>query len=513
MIALEKQKDSSTGSDQIPETPDRNGSDAPPVQEPASVSADTPPALTALEREHLLDSLDYRFQPQRIRKQRIRVRLSLLLLHVTMSLQARTKRLFDVWLAFALLLLFSPVAVFLVLVGRLRRTTKLGLWCEPYTEYSFELSQNWLGNLLGSLGIKRLPALVNIIKGDMSFVGPRSATLEELTPRERSVRKRSEVRPGLICLWWIRRRSNINYQSELDTDMEYVENNTMGGDLGIVLRGLPALLYGEQCVTTARNLTVLDIPVNNMTMGEVLDELHVRMEGGAPTRVAFVNADCVNLTYRNSDYLNTLQTADLVLADGIGMKLAGKLLGQEIRQNVNGTDLFPRLCESLQGTGKGIYLLGARPGIADAVRSWVEANYPGVIISGAHSGYFPESETEAVIQEIANSGASILLVAMGAPRQDQWVHKHLEACGVAVGMGVGGLFDFYSGQTSRAPLWVREMGLEWLYRMVQEPGRLWKRYLVGNIVFLSRVLCARVLRTKRTPNGMKPDAGRAHSAR
>jgi N-acetylglucosaminyldiphosphoundecaprenol N-acetyl-beta-D-mannosaminyltransferase len=214
-----------------------------------------------------------------------------------------------------------------------------------------------------------------------------------------------------------------------------------------------------------------------------------------------VNADCVNITFRDRDYLKAVQSADLVLSDGIGMKLAGKILKQEVRQNVNGTDLFPRMCAALQGTGKGIYLFGARPGVAEGVRAWVEANYPGVVVSGTRSGFFTDEEEGAIVQDIAASGASVLLVAMGAQRQDKWIHEHLQECGASVAIGVGGLFDFFSGQTNRAPQWVREMGFEWFYRVVQEPGRLWKRYFVGNGVFLFRVFRARLIGNGKASKG------------
>ena len=463
--------------------------------------------LSDAERQSLLDSLNLRFQPRQIRRQQRSTQLALALYRYRISVQAIVKRVLDITLSLALLLMFSPVVLVLLLEGRLRRTTKLGYLCEPYTEFSFALSSMWPGRVLRTMGVHHLPTLLNVLKGDMSIVGPRSASPDELTPRERAVRKRAEVRPGLLCLWWLRSRSNINFQSELDTDSEYVENNSLKGDLGILLRGLPTLLYGDQAAETDSDLTLLNIPINNITMGDVLEVLHERIDRNAPTRVCFVNADCANLAFRNDTYLDTLQTADLVLADGIGMKIAGKLLRQEIRQNVNGTDLFPRLCESLQGTGRGIYLLGARPGVAEGVQRWVEANYPGVVVSGCHTGYFSQEEEAGVIRGIADSGAAILLVAFGAPRQDQWIHEHLEACGVPVAMGVGGLFDFYSGQTPRAPLWVREMGFEWFYRFLQEPGRLWKRYLVGNVVFLARVFRSRLVAQKCSSTSLDAQDG------
>ena len=118
-------------------------------------------------------------------------------------------------------------------------------------------------------------------------------------------------------------------------------------------------------------------------------------------------------------------------------------------------------------------------------------HYPNLLISGVRNGYFSEEEEPAVLQKIAASKASVLLVALGSPRQDKWIAAHKGQTGAKVMIGVGGLLDFYSGRIPRAPVWVRELGMEWLYRFWQEPGRMWRRYFVGNIEFLYHVLCER----------------------
>ncbi len=135
----------------------------------------------------------------------------------------------------------------------------------------------------------------------------------------------------------------------------------------------------------------------------------------------------------------------------------------------------------------------------ESVREWIETNYPEVTVSGCHHGYFSPEEEPEVIARINRSGADLLLVAFGAPRQDIWIDEHLEKTGAKVAMGVGGLFDFYSGNTARAPLWMREMGMEWLFRFTQEPGRLWKRYFVGNGVFLYRVMLEKIKPSRFQP--------------
>ena len=184
-----------------------------------------------------------------------------------------------------------------------------------------------------------------------------------------------------------------------------------------------------------------------------------------------------------------VEAADYVLmrAHLQGVRVAGDLLGQPVRDNVNGTDLFPRLAAALEGTGKRIYLLGGRPGVAEGVARWLAKNYPGVELAGWRNGYFSAEEEATVIENIRRSGADMVLVAFGAPRQDLWIRGNLSRLGAKVVIGVGGLFDFFSGRIPRAPRWIRKLGMEWCYRLCHEPKRLWRRYLVGNVVFLARL--------------------------
>lgn len=409
------------------------------------------------------------------------------------AVQARrgARRLLDITAALAALVLLGPVllavALALLPTGRiLARLPRLGRWCEPFEEYAFAAPAGWRARLIGGLGIRRLPILFNVLRGDLALVGPRAASPGELSPREQRVRRRYDVRPGLIGPWWIRRRANIDFESEAEVDREYVETQSLRGDVGIGLRAIPAALYGAGGPAPDR-VTLLGITLHNLTMTEALEAMQSRLAGERACQVCFVNADCANIAYRRAEYLAVLRRADLTLADGIGLKLGGRLLRQPIKQNVNGTDLFPRLCAALGGSQQGLFLLGARPGIAEAVGGWVRTHHPGTRVCGVRHGYFAPAEDAAVVAEINASGAGVLLVALGAPRQDEWIAANLSRLRVKVAMGVGGLFDFYSGRIPRAPLWMREAGLEWVYRFYQEPRRMWRRYLVGNVVFLWRV--------------------------
>jgi N-acetylglucosaminyldiphosphoundecaprenol N-acetyl-beta-D-mannosaminyltransferase len=239
-------------------------------------------------------------------------------------------------------------------------------------------------------------------------------------------------------------------------------------------------------------INIRGIRLTNLALDDALNAIDGALATQTPVRIAFVNADCVNLAARDADYQAALEAMDWVFVDGIGMKIAGQLLQQPVRANVNGTDLFPRLCAELAQSGRRIFLLGARPGVATAAAAWTQAQHPGLVIAGTQDGYFAEAEAPAVLERIRAARADVLFVAMGAPRQENWIRQHAAACGATVTLGVGGLFDYYSGNIPRAPRWMRRSGLEWVFRLIQEPGRLWKRYLVGNWTFMARITADRL---------------------
>jgi len=406
------------------------------------------------------------------------------------------KRAGDALLAGTLLLTSLPLFVVLRLgFGPVRRTTRVGRWNQHFEELSFEIPKT---SRLYPLQLNHLPALLNVLKGEMSFVGPRAAAPGEFNVRRRSERRRYEVRPGLISLWWLRERTNIGFDGEALTDAEYIASSSIRSDLGIAARAAVAALYGKSGEDTSlAQVRVFDLPVDNLTMDEAMAWIITRLFDPEPgtVQLSFLNADCCNIAYKHVPYQKFLRyRSDLTLADGIGLKLAGKLLGTPIRQNVNGTDLFPRLCGLLEENEMSLYLLGAGTGVAEAVKKWAIDHYPNLTVVGARDGFFTPEEEPGVVAEIAQSGASILMVAMGAPKQDLWIDQYRDQLGsIKVAMGVGGLFDFYSGMKPRAPQWVRELGLEWLFRLTREPKRLWKRYVVGNAVFLFRVVLSRML--------------------
>lgn len=238
---------------------------------------------------------------------------------------------------------------------------------------------------------------------------------------------------------------------------------------------------------------LFSVYVHNATIEQAVAYAVAHSKAQIKTNMAFVNADCLNKAWNNEVYRHVLNIFDKVYADGSGIKLACRMRGWDLLDNVNGTDMFPRLCLALAAQGSSVFLLGGRPGVAEACAQAMQARYSGLKVAGALHGYFAPDASAEVVRRINASGAEVLLVAFGAPNQEFWIARHSHELAPSVRIGVGGLFDFYSGRISRAPLWLRRMGQEWVWRLMQEPARMWRRYLLGNPLFLLRVLLGRGL--------------------
>lgn len=266
-------------------------------------------------------------------------------------------------------------------------------------------------------------------------------------------------------------------------------------------------------VTPQLPLVIHDIPVANVSMSAAIDEVLGAARSNQPLSVYFANADCVNIAAKNAEYMETLNAPGVrVFADGIGMKIASWIAGKPIVDNVNGTDMFPLLCAQAAQTGAKLYLLGAEDGVAARAARCMEARYPGLRIVGTHHGYFDHEDCPEVLERINQARPDILLVALGAPRQELFIRRHRAALGASVCMAVGGLFDFYSGDKARAPKLLRTLGLEWAWRMGLEPGRLWRRYVLGNPLFLARVLKWQLTARRRQSEGARRALGLPESS-
>lgn len=392
-------------------------------------------------------------------------------------------RLLDLALALALLILLAPLWLVRALIawlgnGRvLEREPLIGRFRTPFERLRFA----------GTAPGGGLAVLFNLVRGDLAIAGPRPLSAAEAEQVNVESAARFRVRPGLFSPYRLKTRTGIAHDPEALVDRDYAYGQSARGDAGLILRSLLGEIIGGGAAPTPPQLDFFGITIVNTTLPEAVDWISARAHAGTPSLLAFVNPDCLNIAYVDADYRRILLGADRVLPDGIGIHLGCRMLGVALRANVNGTDLFPPLCERAAREGLGLFLLGARPGVAEAVADKMRARYPGLRVVGTQDGYFAPADEVAIIERINASDAAILMVAFGVPRQEAWLSCHHERLRVPVRLGVGGLFDFYSGRIPRAPVWMREIGLEWVWRLLQEPGRMWRRYLIGNPLFLYRV--------------------------
>lgn len=260
--------------------------------------------------------------------------------------------------------------------------------------------------------------------------------------------------------------------------------------------------------STAERITLLGVEIDRTSRSRVRHRINELLRDDQPSLVFFVNAHSLNLSVDDHAYRQSLRDAALVLNDGIGVTLAASLFGQRFRDNLNGTDLTPEILRSASRMDASVYLLGGAPGVASRAGDKLKAQIPGLRIVGSHHGYFSDAESGAIAQEIRSRGAKLLLVGMGNPLQEKWLTANLAATGATVGVGVGAFLDFTADVVTRAPPWMRSMGLEWAYRLSREPGRLWRRYLIGNVLFILRVARTR-LATAPGRDCAPPGSGRS----
>ena len=263
------------------------------------------------------------------------------------------------------------------------------------------------------------------------------------------------------------------------TDWESETKTTLPGPSPLAVSQLPK----ADCSRFTR-VSVAGAQIDNLTQDEALSLIDVWIRQPASRYMVVVNAAKLVEANRNEELRRAILNADLVTADGMSVVWASRLLGRPLKQRVTGIDLFERLVANAAARGTSVYFLGAHDESVKGVVERFAREYPGLKVAGYRNGYFTTAETDSVAEEIRHSGADLLFAAMGSPRQDIWIPSHIAATGVRFALGVGGSFDHLSGLSRRAPMWMQRAGLEWLFRLLMEPRRLWRRYLVGNSMFI-----------------------------
>ena len=244
-----------------------------------------------------------------------------------------------------------------------------------------------------------------------------------------------------------------------------------------------------------RRIEFLDCPMDVATMDDTVEIIRQRIHAGQFTQHVVVNVAKLVSMRADPELAASVRDCDIINIDGMGVLLGARFLGYQVAERVAGVDLFHHLLAMAARCGYPVYLLGARPEIVERVRRQVQEDYPGLVVAGHHHGYFWDDE-EAVVREISESGARLLFVAITSPGKENFINRWRDQLGVDFVMGVGGTFDVVAGSIQRAPLWMQNYGLEWLYRIIQEPGRMWKRYLTTNLGFAWLLLRERVRRLK-----------------
>jgi len=238
------------------------------------------------------------------------------------------------------------------------------------------------------------------------------------------------------------------------------------------------------------SIRILGVRVDDVTMPSTLAVIARMIREGGAHQIVTVNPEFIMRAEREPAFAAVLERADLAIPDGQGMLWAARLLGRPLQARVAGSDLVPLLAEQSAREGHRLFLLGAAQGVAEIAASCLEGRYPGVRIAGTHAGS-PRVEDDAESRaRIRDSQPDVLLVAYGAPAQDMWIARNQPHLQVPVAIGIGGSLDFIAGVQKRAPLWMREHGLEWLYRLIRQPWR-WRRMAVLP-VFAGRVLAVRL---------------------
>ena len=236
---------------------------------------------------------------------------------------------------------------------------------------------------------------------------------------------------------------------------------------------------------------IFDIPIDLGRPAELLERITGWVgQGGRARQVMYVNAHVLNQSQEHGELRAALEAADLVYCDGYGVRLAAKALQVEIPHRMTGADWINDLAALCEGGGESLYLLGCEPGVTARAAEKLRRDHPGLRIVGSHHGYFEPGSPhdDRVIEDINERRPDIVLVGMGTPKQELWVQHNAERLDADVLWTVGSLFDYVSGRLPRAPSWLADNGLEWIFRLAVEPQRMWRRYLLGNPVFISRVL-------------------------
>ncbi|HZV65206.1 MAG TPA: WecB/TagA/CpsF family glycosyltransferase [Telluria sp.] len=235
---------------------------------------------------------------------------------------------------------------------------------------------------------------------------------------------------------------------------------------------------------TAR-VTLMGCEIDNLSMEETLGKVEGFIQSGQPHQHVVVNVDKLVKASRDEELRRIINDCALVNVDGMPVVWASRLLGKPLKERVAGVDLFEALMRRAGDKGWRVFLLGAREEVVSAVRDTYQRKYPKLVIAGCRNGYWNGEQEEAqVVEQIRDSRADLLFVAISSPKKEQFLGRYQAEMKIPFAMGVGGTFDVAIGRVKRAPVWMQKTGLEWFYRFLQEPRRMFRRYFIEDMAFI-----------------------------
>lgn len=412
------------------------------------------------------------------------------------------KHIFDKVLSTLMIIILSPVMITNILCSLITR----------HPVYTYVTKKDALNNSViinhFTYGIcKKSALLISIFVGKMSFCGV--PLTHQLSPKvQAKIKRRYDCKPGMCSLFDLHRSTGLVVEDPEALLLKQLNSNLFQNSLLLLKSLVCSCLYSipKKGLITSKIISIFGLNLNNISMQETVswaaDSPDIAPQNSAintainnPSALSnhttnigfFINVNSINICLKQPSFHRILQQADRLLADGSGIRLAAKSAGYLLKDNTNGTDMLPHLCQSCIEQSKSIYFLGSKPGVAAKAALKLTKQFPGLIVAGSEHGFIGKNKLNEHIKTINDSGCDILLVAMGSPFQEQWLLEHRDQLNCQTALAVGGLFDFYSGDIARAPLWLRELGLEWSWRLCQEPMAKFKRYVIGNPLFLFRI--------------------------
>jgi N-acetylglucosaminyldiphosphoundecaprenol N-acetyl-beta-D-mannosaminyltransferase len=358
-----------------------------------------------------------------------------------------------------------------------------------------------VGRILRKFHLDELPQFFNVLMGDMSLVGTRPPTLDEVKYYSNRDWQRLSIKPGMTGVWQTStQKYSLNFEQVIKLDLHYIRNWNLQTDLRIIARTFLQIVYpflgkAQAKVDTGiitsqlpvRRVQLLNIEFDNFTTTELL--YHLRRG------VVFTpNVDHLIKLQKDEEFFKAYTSADYRVCDSQVLIYASHFLGTPFKEKISGSDLFPTFCDfHRHNSDIRIFLLGGREGVAERAKTNINRRIGRDIVVGAHSPSFSfatdEGESQQIIKMIQASKATVLAVGVGAPKQEKWIYRCKDKLkGVDIFMAIGATIDFEAGVVKRAPKWVSSSGLEWLYRLLHEPSRLWKRYLVDDLAFLRLII-------------------------